>query len=172
MRILFICTGNTCRSPMAALLAKQKSALRNLNVQIDSAGLYAMSGAPMSPYAARAMEQRDLDAQSHTAKTVTAELLASADLVLSMTASHASNLRGRYPEHARKIHQLGAFAAGLVDELNARYDIVDPYGGTPGEYQSCAGELDRVLDQLFDRLEPGLKHTHDTDPSDEPGSAD
>lgn len=144
-RILFVCTGNTCRSPMAAALLNHMARPRETcgacadggeppALVATSAGLYAADGAPITPAAVRALQAAGVvpvaasDYTAHCARTVTAELLAGADEVIAITAAHAMELMMRFPEHAAKIE---AFPL----------DIADPYGGDDATYRACLDML-------------------------------
>lgn len=158
MRILFVCTGNTCRSPMAAILARRKIKERGLDWQADSAGLYAMEGEPMTLAAISAVSNpakesdKDEEAVSHLAQSVTGEHVEQSNLILTMTAHHAWELRRRYPQFAGKIQALGAFVQQIPSEPDPQYDIVDPYGGSDEQYRETAQQLNALLDLLLDRL--------------------
>lgn len=132
-RVLFVCTGNTCRSPMAAAVLNHMSAERATDKQAliaTSAGLYATEGAPISQHAVDALGEAGIpptegnDYPSHRAKTVTEEMLREADEVIAITARHAMDLMLRFPAHAAKIETLPM-------------DIADPYGGDKEVYRDC-----------------------------------
>ena len=144
-RILFVCTGNTCRSPMAAALLNdmcraQKSASSQgapppaPTVIAASAGLCAMDGDPITFAAAQVLEEAGIAStpennyRAHRARTVTKEMIEGADLVIGMTARHALELTVRFPEHAAKI---SAFPM----------DISDPFGGDRSLYAMCLMQL-------------------------------
>ena len=152
MRILFVCTGNTCRSPMAAYLAQSKIRARGLDWLAESAGLFAAQGMPMSPAAASALRQQDVAPDNHIAQSVTRDLVAQADVILAMTAQHAQELRRRFPEFGGKIQQLGAFVEEIPSEPDPQYDIVDPYGGSDELYRHTLAELDVVIFRLLAKL--------------------
>jgi protein-tyrosine-phosphatase len=151
MRILFVCTGNTCRSPMAAYLARNVAQRRGLDWEVDSAGLYALPGLPMSEPAVTVLGRRGITgADGHAAKPVTPELVRNADLILAMTASHARELREQFPEAAGKVHVLGEFVR--EEEACGPADLRDPFGGTDEDYEACAAALEQWLERLADRL--------------------
>lgn len=110
MRLLFVCTGNTCRSPMAEQIAKQKVKERGLNWQVRSAGLFASAGMPMADHAVTVLERRQIHA-SHRSKSVTEKMLDGADIVLTMTEAHRQDLVRRFPQAADKTHALLRFIA-------------------------------------------------------------
>ena len=138
-RILFVCTGNTCRSPMAECLMKallQKEGAAEWTAL--SAGVYAMSGAPASGGALRAMERRGLSLADHRSRAVTGALLESVDLVVGLSQSHISQLQMIYP--------------GCQTPMRAFDDppVSDPYGGSDADYERAACDIARQLPQLLD----------------------
>lgn len=120
--ILFVCTGNTCRSPLAAALARARG------IEAESAGLAAWPGSPATPQAIRAAARRGADLTAHRAQPVTAALMARADRVFAMTDAHGEALRARFPAQAGKVRVL-------------RPAIPDPYGGDDEAYERCAQAL-------------------------------
>jgi protein-tyrosine-phosphatase len=146
-RILFICTGNICRSPAAEALLRQRLEREGLtDWDVESAGTWTVDGRPASRYAVQAMIERGLDITSHRSQAVGHRLVEGADLVLVMTHNHAEALRLEFPDHAAKIHLLSEMKDGC------RYDIDDPYGGSLAEYRDCVKELSDLIDTGFDRL--------------------
>ena len=143
--VLFVCTGNTCRSPMAAALYNQLNAPREVcsacadavdgrNVKALSAGLYATEGDPITPRAAEALQEAgvyptpDNDYIAHRAQNVTEALMERADLVVGISGRHTMELMMRFPEHAEKIVALPM-------------DIADPYGQGIEVYRQCLMQL-------------------------------
>lgn len=124
--ILFICTGNTCRSPMAEILARSRGH------QAESAGLQAPFPFPASPEARKAAERRGLSLEKHMARQVTKEMLARAEKIYPMTLSHARMLRAYFPEYAKKIHPLSP-------------EIPDPFGGDAAVYEMCIRQIEEAL---------------------------
>lgn len=143
MKLLFICTGNTCRSPMAEALAK---VILGPEFDIGSAGMSAWEGAPASDHAIKVMEDRGIDLASHCARQVTEELLREADWVIPMTEGHEIRLCAQYPEYVKKIRRLGNW--GLSGQ-----DILDPYGGSLQIYQSSADEIEKMIYDLKNELD-------------------
>lgn len=142
MNILFVCTGNTCRSPMAAALFNKIATEKNLDLRIESAGLFAADGENASNEAIIAMQKYDIDLLGHHAQSVNTELLEKSDIILTMTAAHKMVLLQSVPE---KVFTICEFAG--VD-----YDIEDPYGGDVDEYEECAETLYEVLKKVAERL--------------------
>jgi protein-tyrosine-phosphatase len=147
-RILFVCTANICRSPMAAALFHahlQKARQDWQDWQVESAGTWAVDGKIASKYSQVVMTQRGLDIRGHRSRTVTAELLANSDLILTMESGHKEALSMEFPFAAPRIF--------LLNEMIGNADsIVDPYGGTLQEYEATAALLDQVIEKGMQRI--------------------
>lgn len=143
MNILFVCTGNTCRSAMAAALFNRIATEKNLDVRIESAGLYALEGEPASNEAVIAMKKYDIDLLGHHAQAINTELIEKSDLILTMTGAHKMILEN---VAKGKVFTLCEYA-GLGG------DIEDPYGGDIEEYEECAAKLYSALEKVAERLE-------------------
>ena len=136
-RVLFVCTGNTCRSPMAAAilnaLAKKGGEERFL---ATSAGLFASEGESMSEGAKHALATLGVEVPCHTARNVSDALVDEADVIVGLTATHAMQLTLRYPHAATKISTLPM-------------DINDPYGADDATYLACAEQLSLCITLAF-----------------------
>jgi protein-tyrosine-phosphatase len=147
MRILFVCTGNTCRSALADALARKVIVERALeNVEVQSAGTSAWDGAPASDGALLVGMERNLDLSQHRAQTLTRELVRDADLILAMG-----------PHHLERIEALGgAGKSFLVTEFASRgasaRPVNDPIGGELEVYRATADELELEVRRVFDRI--------------------
>ena len=145
IKIMFVCTGNTCRSPMAAVMATQLFAEAGLVAEVFSAGLYAINGQPASHNAISVMKESGLCLLSHRAAPVSGSILSEIMLVLTMTWSHREALQLRYPSAQNKIFTLAEFVG---DSMN----IADPYGGDLEEYRACAAQIKTVLIQVVEKF--------------------
>lgn len=142
MNILFVCTGNTCRSAMAAALFNKIAIEKKLDVRIESAGLFALDGEPASNEAIIAMKKYDIDLLGHHAQTINAELIEKSDLILTMTEAHKMVL-----EQAAK-----GKVFTLCEYAGIEGDIADPYGSDVEEYEACAERLYYALSKVAERL--------------------
>jgi len=126
--ILFVCTGNTCRSPLAAALARARG------IDAQSAGLAAFPGDPAAPQAIRAAQRHGADLSAHHARNVNEALLSQADRVYVMSAAHRDALLSRYPQAADRVRVLEP-------------PIPDPYGGSDAVYEDCVLRLTEAMER-------------------------
>lgn len=147
MRIVLVCTGNTCRSPMAEALVRQALAVRNISdVEVFSAGTGAWEGAPASEGAYLVALEHGLDLSEHRARLLTAEVIAGSDLILTMAAHHRARVLELVPE--APAHVLGEYARAP----GAGAEVADPFGHELSEYRHAFEELSILTSALADRL--------------------
>lgn len=155
-RILLVCTGNTCRSPMGeALLRRALEARGWSHVEVRSAGVGAAPGARASAEAVRVAERHGLDLSDHRSTPLEGELMDWADLILTMSPSHLAAVT--WAGGGEKSAVITAFAAGGEGDPEAvARGVVDPFGGDESVYQDTFRELEGLLERVLDRLGPVL----------------
>jgi protein-tyrosine-phosphatase len=139
--ILFACTANICRSPMAAAIMRRRIAELSLEdqVEVSSAGVWAEEGYGASANAVTTLAARGLDLTDHRSRLLTPALLSRADLVLVMEEAHRRSLFYLAPQHLSKVY--------LLTEMSGRHaDVADPFGGPPEGYARTADALERLID--------------------------
>lgn len=152
--VCFVCTGNTCRSPMAEAVTNHlfrippvctacdmEKVLTTPQIRATSAGLYG-AGDPIADNAVRALEAAgipstpDNDYKSHVSRSINPEIMEQADLVVGLTQSHALQLMGFFPQYATKITAMPR-------------SIPDPFGGDEEDYRDCLAAITEGIRALF-----------------------
>lgn len=145
MKILFVCTGNTCRSPMAQALASHLAGKMDVTIEADSAGLMVIPGSKVSKYSVDAVTEYGIDISSHIPKAITSELLDNADLIITMTKAQKDLIIKSIPYYSEKVKNLG--------EYSINGDITDPYGADFNTYKECALQIKDAIVSLYERTD-------------------
>lgn len=144
MNIVFVCTGNTCRSPMAEGFAKHYLIPKQDSNSVTSRGLMVASGSVVSPNSVLAMKEYGIDISSHIPTALCQNDIADADIVLTMTSSHCNFIKTAFPQYSDIIFSLSEY-------VNTN-DISDPYGQDLDVYMSCAAEIQEAVINLIKKL--------------------
>ena len=136
-KLLFVCTGNTCRSCMAEAIAKELLKEQNMaqEIYVSSAGIHAVPEDKASLAAVKVMDEYGVDIKAHCARLLNPDLVKQSDIILSMTESHKRVIIDSNPDAKSKVFTLKEYAAGTSG------DIKDPYGGSAAIYKDCVEEL-------------------------------
>ena len=152
MKILFVCTGNICRSAMAHHYMQKRINELNLSDKyiIQSAGISAYTGDRATDYAKEVMKKYDTDLTEHRAVYIEESDIKDADLILCMTLAHKRKILNRYPKLEGKTFTLKEYVG--EDEY---LDIDDPWGFGKDVYSSCAKEIVNYVDKLIEKITRG-----------------
>ena len=142
--VLFVCTGNTCRSPMAEALLK-KILPPYSKIKVASAGVQATPGFPANPMTLRVLAEEGIGFTRFQSQGVTPELINHATYIFAMTQQHRDFLIRYYPRHQEKIF--------LLTEWTTQEDLPDPIGGGLQDYQSCCEVIKASLEKILPFVE-------------------
>lgn len=154
--ILFICTGNTCRSSMAEALFN--TAVANDSTLTDqyrsiSAGINTVDGQCASPFAVESLMYKwSISLHSHRSKYIDTDDILNSYLILTMTCGHRNAIIELFPQAADRVFTLKEYIADQPSSNNMCLDIIDPFGMPLDVYQTCAEEIKSCVDMLVERL--------------------
>ena len=145
--IVFICTANICRSPMAQKLFEKKLAEESLLEQwrVSSLGTWAIEGLSADPKAVRVMREWNIDLSRHRSRIVNWQTMSSNDLILVMESKHKEALQYEFPMKSEKIFMLS-------EMVGAFFDIPDPYRKSLAEFRSVANQINTILTDGFEKI--------------------
>ena len=144
--VLFVCTGNTCRSPMAEGLLRKAIAGRD-DFSVSSAGVAASKAAPVSRETLKALTKRGAKLENFRSRPVSEEILQEATHVFAMTEGHLSALEAYFPEHSEKFFLVREFS-GIADKREGM-DVPDPIGMGPAAYEEVAKVLESAIPSII-----------------------
>jgi protein-tyrosine-phosphatase len=157
-RFLLICTGNTCRSPIAEAIFQEYIKEQEIDAEVKSAGVAASTGQTMSLNAQNVLASRGISTDSFRSSRLTATEMEWADVILTMTMDHKRHVMGRFPQAMGKIYSLKEWA--YHEETDPRWmdaDIADPFGQDLTKYEQTAKEIEQALQTIVRRLQHELK---------------
>lgn len=149
--VLFVCSGNTCRSPMAEGLFNNMAGEKagDKSICASSAGIYACNGEPATPFTLEVMREIGININEHRSLRLIAAMLKSADLILTMTHAQKEAINSQWPEFAKdKLFTLKEFGR-QVSGQQIDNDIKDPFGGSKNEYESCLANIKGALEIIY-----------------------
>ena len=147
-QVLFVCTGNTCRSPMAEALLR--AALPpGADWRVASAGVAASPGARASEYAIEAVAELGVDLSAHRSQPVTGQLVSVSAVIVAMTHQHAQALCERFPDIRGRVRLMRDFDPAAQPQS----DVADPFCGSAADYRNCRDVLRRAIPGLLEHLQ-------------------
>ena len=142
-KILIVCTGNVCRSPMAEYILRRRLS-GQMEVVVQSAGVFAPYGAPASDEAVRVLREWDIELTPHRSQPLTAELVNDADIILVMTQQHLREIARNYPQASQRVFLLKSFGTSGQSE-----DIPDPIGLPVHVYRQVRDRIDGAISDFI-----------------------
>ncbi len=144
MKIVFVCTGNTCRSPMAEALMVARAGAGNVDIEVDSCGTSVYERERINPKAVQALCSIGISGFEHLSRQLDKNDIQSADIVLTMTQQQKFCITKVYSEYKYKIFTISEYTRDSKD------DVTDPYGKSQIFYNFCVKELETLVDELYE----------------------
>lgn len=156
INIIFVCTGNTCRSCMAEGIFRAVASVeeKELDFRAISRGLHALDGDSASEHSINALKNLwDIDISLHKAKMLSFQDVLQGDLLLTMTRAHRDTIKAKFPDMGFKIFTLKEYAYQNTDKDSYSLDISDPYGLQYSIYESCAKEIYECVKLIIKKID-------------------
>ena len=148
MKIMFICTGNICRSAMAHYMLSKKAKEQNKNIEVYSCGIWAQNGDIPTYEGKQVMKEYDIDISTHRATNIRNSNIAEMDVILCATNNHKRCVIEMYPELEEKVFTMKEYAGYPSYDL----DIKDPWGYGIDVYKECAKEIEECIEKMLEKI--------------------
>jgi len=148
MKVMFICTGNICRSAMAHWMLKKKAIEQNKNIEVYSCGLEADDGWKSTNEAVEVMKEYGIDLTHHRSTSLKNSNIEDMDVILCATRVHKGAIIYLYPELENKVYTMKEYAGYDASNL----DISDPWGYGIDVYRRCAKEIEDCIDKYLEKM--------------------
>lgn len=147
-KVMFVCTGNICRSAMAHGILEKMAKDKNKDILVYSCGTSAYTGDGATYYAVQACEEYDIDISKHKATNILESNIQDMDLILCATNSHKRYILDMYPELKDKIYTIKEYANSNLEDI----DIKDPWGYDMETYRDCFKEIYEAVEKIIDKV--------------------
>jgi protein-tyrosine phosphatase len=152
MKVLFVCDGNICRSPLAEAYFRQRAASEGLShILVESAGILGIEGAPAAPFSIEVAAKAGLDLTRHRSRGVTRDDAENADWLITMTSTQLETLARRFPARGRRRLMLRAFEDGPAPRAGAQ-ELTDPVTGPLKGYREAFAVIRTCVDNMIEHL--------------------
>ena len=145
MRIMFICTSNTCRSAMAHKILEKRAKEENKNIEVYSCGIFADPADGATNEAIEVMKEYNIDLKPHRSTNIKKSNIEDMDIILCATVGHKNSIINMYPELKEKIFTIREYADFDQNDL----DIRDPWGWGIETYRRCVAQIDECIEKII-----------------------